>query len=46
MSYPKWKYHAKKEAVIVHSEEEEQGLGKGWHEAPVEKEEKQEEVSE
>lgn len=33
--YPKWLYHATKEALIVHSKEERDALGKGWVEAPV-----------
>lgn len=36
MSYPKWKYHAKLEAKIVHSEDEEKALGKEWAESPAE----------
>lgn len=45
MNYPRWKYHATKPAVIVHSAEEENELGKGWGENPVEVE-PLEEVSE
>jgi len=37
-NYPKWLYHAKKEPVIVQSAEEQKSLGKGWEEAPIEKE--------
>jgi hypothetical protein len=36
MSYPKWKYHAVKEALIVGSEAEERALGEGWAESPAE----------
>ena len=46
MGYPKWKYHAEKPALIVHSEEEEKALGKGWAESPAafKKEEKKADV--
>jgi hypothetical protein len=47
-SYPKWKYHATKEAVVVDSEEEEKALGKGWKDTPAafEKAEKDTEAGE
>lgn len=34
--YPKWKYHATKDAVIVKDEAEEKALGKGWKDSPAE----------
>lgn len=33
-AYPKWKYHAKKGAVIIKNEAEEDALGKGWQDTP------------
>lgn len=33
--YPKWKYHATKEAVIVGSEDAEASLGAGWFDTPA-----------
>lgn len=38
IAYPKWKYHAKKGAVIIHDEEAEARLGKGWQDTPFEQE--------
>lgn len=35
MSFPKWKYHAEKEALVVDSELEEQALGEGWRDSPA-----------
>lgn len=35
MSYPKWKYHAEKSAVVVDSAEAEKALGDGWAESPA-----------
>lgn len=34
--YPKWKYHAKKGAVVVKNEDEENDLGRGWQDTPFE----------
>ncbi len=34
-SYPKWLYHAKKDAVIVQNEEEHRALGSEWVESPA-----------
>lgn len=34
-SYPKWRYHASKPAVIVANQDEEKDLGRGWHDEPV-----------
>jgi hypothetical protein len=34
-NYPKWKYHATKDPVVVQSKEEEKALGKGWTESPA-----------
>lgn len=28
--FPKWKYHKTEKALIVHSKEDEAGLGQGW----------------
>lgn len=33
-SYPKWKYHITKEAVIVQTPAQEQALGEGWQDRP------------
>lgn len=33
--YPKWKYHAKKDAVVVSDAKEEAALGKGWADSPA-----------
>lgn len=33
--YPRWKYHAEKEAVIVADETAEAALGKGWFDSPA-----------
>lgn len=33
--YPKWKYHAEKEAVIVAHELAEAALGKDWFDSPA-----------
>ena len=33
--YPKYKYHAKKEPVLVHNEEQESKLGDKWKESPA-----------
>lgn len=33
--FPKWKYHAEKEAVIVHTAEEEAALGGLWVDSPA-----------
>jgi len=33
--YPKWKYHAKEEAKIFYSAEEELEAGDGWKESPA-----------
>jgi hypothetical protein len=35
MSYPKWLYHAEKEAVIVPDEAAHKALGAGWVESPA-----------
>lgn len=35
MPYPKWLYHKELEAKVVHSEDEEKGLGGGWEESPA-----------
>lgn len=35
VQYPKWKYHPKKEALIVQSHAEEKALGSGWFESPA-----------
>jgi hypothetical protein len=37
-AYPKWKYHAKKGAVIVKNEAEEAALGRGWQDTPFDPE--------
>lgn len=34
--FPKWKYHAEKEAVIVESSDAEAALGAGWADSPAE----------
>lgn len=34
-SYPMWKYHASKPAVVVANADEEKELGRGWHDEPV-----------
>lgn len=34
--FPKWKYHATKEAVIVKDECAEKALGKEWGDSPTE----------
>jgi hypothetical protein len=36
MGYPKWKYHATKDPVVVESKEAEADLGEGWGESPAE----------
>lgn len=33
--FPKWKYHASKDALIVYSAKEEKALGKGWGNSPA-----------
>jgi hypothetical protein len=33
--YPKWKYHASKKPLLVHSSEEEKLLGSGWENSPA-----------
>lgn len=38
IEYPKWKYRGK-EAVLVHTEQEESALGEGWADAPTEAQE-------
>lgn len=35
VEYPKWKYHSKKEAVIVADAEAEATLGRGWADSPA-----------
>lgn len=35
IEYPKALYHAIEETRIVHSREEHEALGSGWHEAPL-----------
>lgn len=37
-AYPKWKYHAKKGAVIIKNAAEEEALGKGWQDTPFDQE--------
>lgn len=34
-SYPKWKYHPEKEAVVIESIQEEKELGPGWFDSPA-----------
>lgn len=34
LTYPTWRYHPKKPAVIVHSPTEEDALGDGWSDSP------------
>lgn len=34
-SYPKYKYHPKKTAVVVQSAEAEKELGEGWYDSPA-----------
>lgn len=34
-AFPKWKYHASKEAVIVESKEAESALGDEWVDSPA-----------
>lgn len=36
MHYPKFKYHKTEGAKLVHSEEKEKSLGKGWFDSPAE----------
>lgn len=35
VEYPKWKYHPNKEAIIVHSKQEERKLGSAWVDSPA-----------
>lgn len=42
MTYPKWLYHKSHPAMVVHNEQEEKDLGKGWEEKPFVTEEKAE----
>lgn len=35
INYPKWKYHATKQAVVVHDAKEEKALGKDWEDTPA-----------
>lgn len=34
-SYPKYKYHAEKESIVVKSEEHEKSLGNDWADSPA-----------
>lgn len=36
IEYPKWLYHATQAAVIVNDPAEQEALGEGWQESPVE----------
>lgn len=36
MTYPKYMYHKDDGSRIVHSEEDEKSLGKGWVDSPLE----------
>lgn len=38
--YPKWLYHRTKGAKLLHNEEEEKALGRGWKDTPAEFEKK------
>lgn len=33
--FPKYKYHAEKESVVVHSKEHEEALGSDWADSPA-----------
>lgn len=35
-TYPKWKYHATEQAVVVDDESAEQALGESWFDTPAE----------
>lgn len=38
--WPRWRYHKEKDALIVHSDEQNKALGAGWADSPAEFEEK------
>jgi len=40
VEFPKWKYHATKESVVVRSKEEEESLGMEWADNPAHVKEK------
>ena len=35
IEYPKWKYHATEQPVVVESAEQEEALGKEWADSPA-----------
>jgi hypothetical protein len=35
LEFPKWKYHAKLDAVVVNDPAEEMALGDGWEDSPA-----------
>ena len=41
--YPSWRYHKSQEAKIVHSEEQDESLGKDWSDTPAALEKEQDE---